>query len=85
MYERFGSAFRTRVSEINCSPSSAVQILNNVSIGKDKSGEPCELSVYWSELRPTVHPAKELIESDYMRRVRQEEAQAMPLFAEEHQ
>jgi len=80
LHERFGPAFRTRVSEINRHPASAIRILNKTTIAKDAHGQPCERSTYWSEFRGGS-PAQEPTESDFMRRRSEEEAAAMPLFA----
>ena len=48
LHARFGSAFRTRVSEINRSSESAIVIHNRVVFGDD-----AEQSVYWAERRPS--------------------------------
>jgi hypothetical protein len=75
LHGRFGTSFRARVSEINRNPSLPISILNKTTVAKDSSGQPCERSVYWAELRT---------ESDYMRRHREEQEQAAPLFAGVH-
>ncbi len=84
LHERFGPAFRTRVSEINRDSASLIQILNATSAGKDALSQPCERSVYWAQLRDRAeHPSNpESGQSDYLRREREERAHAMPLFAE---
>ena len=73
LHARFGSAFRTRVNEINRHPRFAITIHNETTVSKND-----ERSIYWAEPRK---PGAEERESDYMRRVREEEARAMPLFA----
>ena len=42
----FGTAFRTRVSEINRDPESPIRILN-----ESQSTDERETSVYWAEVR----------------------------------
>ncbi len=81
LHGQFGTSFRARVSEINRSPASSIRILNKTSVAKDDLGQPCERSVYWAELRGPNEHRSERTESDYMRRTREERAQAMPLFA----
>jgi len=39
LHERFGPAFRTRVSEINRHPASTIRILNKTTIAKDAHGQ----------------------------------------------
>jgi hypothetical protein len=53
LHARFGSSFRTRVSEINRDSDSPIQIFNETC-----STETGEASVYWAELRskPRVFP-----------------------------
>lgn len=80
LHERFGTSFRARVSELNRDPKCSIRVCNDTSSGRDERGQPCERSVYWSELRASERPP-ERMESAYMRRVRDEQAQAMPLFA----
>lgn len=46
LHGRFGSAFRTRVSEINRDPNCRIRILNQTT--RDARGES---SFYWSEVR----------------------------------
>jgi hypothetical protein len=77
----FGTSFRARASEINRSPSSAIRILNKTGLGNDATGQPLENSVYWAELRSGSTSTGEARESDYMRRVREDQAQGLPLFA----
>jgi hypothetical protein len=43
MHARFGSAFRTRVSEINRDPGSGIEIVNQVGMN--------DRSVYWARVR----------------------------------
>jgi len=80
LHERFGPAFRTRVSEINRDPASPIRILNATSAGKDAQEQPCERSEYWAELRSPVGQSSGAAESDYTPREREERARAMPLF-----
>jgi hypothetical protein len=47
LHQRFGPAFRSRVSEINCDPAAAVTISNAVSVKADGAEE----SMYWAEVR----------------------------------
>jgi hypothetical protein len=77
LHTRFGSAFRTRASELNRDSACPIHIRNKTSVGRDERGQPREQSSYWAELRaPAQH-----IESEYMRRTQDERARAMPLFA----
>jgi hypothetical protein len=84
LHERFGPAFRTRVSELNRDPICTIRILNETSAGRDDRGQSCERSVYWAELRSSNENYSDPKpgESEYMRRTRDEQARAMPLFAE---
>jgi len=77
LQSHFGSAFRTRVSELNRDLLCPIRILNESTAARDERGEPCERSVYWAELRPDeqVQP-----ESDFMRRHWEEEVRDLPLF-----
>jgi transcriptional regulator with XRE-family HTH domain len=80
LHGRFGSSFRTRVSELNRDPKCPIRILNASAAGTDEQGRPCEQSVYWAESRHSGNPSKPA-ESEYMQRARKEEAKALPLFA----
>jgi hypothetical protein len=83
LHQRFGTSFRARASEINRDPASPIQIFNKTSVGKDALGQPCERSAYWAEPRAPWEAAPSTqSDSEYMARVRAEEATAMPLFAE---
>lgn len=53
LHARFGSAFRTRVSEINRSPESVVIIRNEVTFG-----DGAEQSMYWAERRSSGSPVQ---------------------------
>ena len=77
---RFGSAFRTRVSELNRDLSCPIQILNESTAGRGERGESCERSVYCSEPLRSEQPPH--TEPDFMRRHRKEEARNLPLLAE---
>lgn len=79
LHQRFGSAFRTRVSEINRDPHASIRISNRPAVGRGVDGRPSEGSIYWGELRDTASPTNN--ESDFMRRRREERARALPLFA----
>jgi hypothetical protein len=79
LHGQFGTSFRARVSEINRSPVSSIQILNKTSVAKEVLGQPREVSVYWAQLRGDGRDASG--QSDYMSRINEEQAQAMPLFA----
>jgi hypothetical protein len=80
LHERFGPAFRTRVSELNRDPICTIRVLNETRAGRDDRSQPCERSMYWAELRAPTEHRSELIESEHMRRTRDEQARAMPLF-----
>jgi hypothetical protein len=67
------------VSEINRDSTSQIRILNETSTCKDGNGQLYERSVYWSELRDNT-ASQPKCESDYMRRQREEQRLAMPLF-----
>lgn len=82
LHARFGSAFRTRVSEINRDLSSDIHVFNETSAAVDDQGHPCERSNYWSELRAASQRHSGRAESEYVRREREERERAMPLFAE---
>lgn len=54
LHARFGSAFRTRVSEINRSPESVIIIRNEVTFA-----DGAEQSAYWGERRrPSDSPVQ---------------------------
>lgn len=78
LHERFGPAFRTRVSEINRAPKSAIRILNVTGAGKDVLGQPCERSVYWAELLDSAAESEKL-ETPKPERSRQNHPR-LPLF-----
>lgn len=84
LHERFGSAFRTRVSEINRNRASAICILNKTNVAKGALGQPCEHSIYWAELRASAaEPAKpDTLKpaTEYIRDTHSEKARTM-LFA----
>lgn len=56
LHERFGPAFRTRVSELNRDLVCPIRILNDTRAERDETGQPCERSVYWAELRSSQAP-----------------------------
>lgn len=53
LHARFGSAFRTRASEINRSSESMVIIHNETTFA-----DGAEQSVYWAEQRPNSSPTQ---------------------------
>jgi hypothetical protein len=55
MHAKFGSAFRTRVSEINRDPHSKIQIVNETS--------STDRSVYWAKRRKGKPEQLELMEA----------------------
>lgn len=78
LHDRFGSAFRTRASEINRDPRSTIRIFNRAAVGRGQNGQPCEVSIYWAELRDSSSQTD--AESPFMRGRREERERAMPLF-----
>jgi hypothetical protein len=46
LHETFGTAFRSRVSEINRDPDASITICNEAGFGRDG-----EVSMYWAEKR----------------------------------
>lgn len=56
LHWKFGSGFRTRVSELNRDPDCLIRIFNDTTPGRNENGQPCEKSVYWAELRASTLP-----------------------------
>jgi len=75
LHQNFGSALRTRISEINRDGLCSIRILNETIVRSDAQGQPCERSVYWSERRASAKTEKaETLSQDRPR------ATGLPLF-----
>jgi hypothetical protein len=81
LHERFGTSFRTRVSELNRDVACPIKIRNEVGVISAERGQLREQSVYWAEPRIQARRLSDADKSDYMRRAHEEEAKAFPLFA----